>query len=490
MSRLKGVLILVAAALFLGAPARAQIAGRPIEVSGGGGLFSPDGRARMMDRFGSVVAIGWRVQPILTLEAEGSFGPSRQDTVPNFRHNFMLAGADLRWNLRPAEGKVVPFLLTGIGYGQSHTNGHPPEKLQRGAGSLGLGTLFNIFNQRTYVRLQVRDVWFREREAVEFSNHWFVTGGLQFNFGGKVHDSDLDGVRDWLDRCPATPLGAKVDVHGCPIDSDGDGVFDGLDKCPGTPRGCTIDANGCPQDADGDGVCDGLDQCAGTPHGATVDAKGCPRDTDGDGVLDGIDRCDNTVKGCTIDSVGCSQDTDGDGVCDGIDRCPNTPAGLRVDPNGCPIEVSVKETELLDTGTIRLQNIEFDTNKSTIKPESFGVIDTVAMILQQYPTLLIEIGGHTDNKGSKALNDTLSDSRAAAVLNYIRQKFPMIRADQFSSKGYGMNVPIAPNTSALGRAKNRRVEFRVLNTEALRIERERRRFLRTDETAPPDSTKK
>jgi len=489
MSRFQGA-SLVATLVLIAAPAAAQIAGRPIEASGGAGLFSPDARSRMMDRAGSVGALGWRATPSLTLEGQASFGPSRQDTLPHLKHNFSYGGLDLRWNLRPADSRAVPFLLVGGGIGRSHTNGHAPDDLKRGAGSLGMGFLYNVYNQRTYVRLQVRDVMFRERDAFQASHHWFVTAGLHYAFGGKVHDSDLDGVRDWLDRCPATPIGAKVNANGCPIDTDGDGVFDGLDQCPGTPKGCVVDKKGCSTDTDGDGVCDQLDKCPDTPKGCTVDANGCPVDSDGDGVCDGVDKCPNTVKGCTVDETGCPKDSDGDGVCDGIDVCPNTPAGLRVDPQGCPIEVSEKETQLLDTGTIRLQNVNFETRKAVILPGSFVLIDTVAMILQQYPALQIEIGGHTDNVGTAALNDTLSNSRALAVLNYIKQNFPAINSSQFSAKGYGMSRPIAPNSSALGRAMNRRVEFRVLNTEALKIERERRRFLHKDEAAPPDSTHK
>jgi OOP family OmpA-OmpF porin len=303
-------------------------------------------------------------------------------------------------------------------------------------------------------------------------------------WGGRVKDQDSDGIRDWLDQCPDTPIGATVDVRGCPKDSDGDGVLDGLDKCPNSIKGCTIDKSGCTGDADGDGVCDGIDTCPNTPKGATVDAKGCPSDTDGDGVLDGLDKCPNTPKGATIDASGCPSDADGDGVDDGLDQCPNTPAGLKVDPHGCPIEVSEKETQLLDTGSIRIQNINFDTGKADIKPESFAVIDTVARILAQYPTLIIEIGGHTDNQGTKVKNDALSQARADSVLAYMRGHFPGLNASQYSAKGYGFSMPVAPNTTALGRAKNRRVEFRVMNTEALKIERERRRFLQKGEAAP------
>ena len=489
MTRFKGALLpAVALLLLVAAPVSAQIVGHPIEISGGAGLFSPDGRSRMMDRTGSTGALGWRYSSGLTFEGQGSFGPSRQDTFPNLRHNFTYLGLDLRWNLRHAENPAVPFVLIGGGYGKSHTFAKPAV-LERGAGSLGLGLLYSLYSQRSYVRIQVRDVFFRERQALEFSHHWFVTAGLQINFGGKPRDSDLDGVRDWLDRCPETPIGAKVDARGCPSDADGDSVFDGIDKCPDTPKGCKVDRNGCSSDADGDGVCDQLDHCPNTVKGCTVDANGSAGDADGDSVCDGVDKCPDTPKGCAVDENGCPRDDDGDGVCDGLDQCPNTPAGLRVDARGCPIEVSEKETQLLDTGTIRLQNVNFETRKAVIKPESFALLDEVAMILQQYPTLRIEIGGHTDNRGTAALNDTLSRSRARSVMEYIHMKFPTIDMSRFTAQGYGLSRPIAPNTSELGRAMNRRVEFRVINTEALRIERERRRFLRKDEGAPADSTR-
>ncbi len=479
---------LLALLALLAVPSQAQIIGRPLELSGGAGIFSPDGRARMQDGFASYGALGWRTQSWFTLEGHASFGPTKDDTLGSPTHNFSTAGLDLRWNLRPADQRIVPFVLTGFGYGLSHQEGAVSAKLERGAPTLGMGVLVSALTPRTYLRLQVRDVMFRERHALEFSNHWMATAGLQWNLFGKPRDSDLDGVRDWLDRCPETPLGAKVDAHGCPLDTDGDKVFDGLDKCPDTPRGCVVDKTGCSVDSDGDGVCDGLDQCPDTPKGATVDAKGCPIDGDGDGVFDGLDKCPDTPRGCKVDATGCPIDSDGDGVCDGLDQCDNTPAGLKVDANGCPIEISERETELLDTGMIRLQNINFDTGKASLKPESFPVLDEVGRILQQYPALQIEIGGHTDGRGKPALNETLSQMRADSVLIYVRNTFPLISPSQFTAKGYGPKVPVAPNTTELGRAKNRRVEFKVLNTEALKVEREKRRFLLKDEGAPADTT--
>jgi outer membrane protein OmpA-like peptidoglycan-associated protein len=490
MSLNKGALLFAVLSIALAAPAAAQITGKPIEASGTAGLFVPDGRARIESGFASQVTLGMRLIPGVSLEAHGTFGPSHADTMPKQGHNTSLIALDVRWNLRSAESKSVPYVSTGLGVGMSHTTGHEPDKLTRGAPTLALGLLQNVFNQRTYLRFEARDMMFRERDALEFSNHLFFTAGLQFIFGGKPHDSDLDGVRDWLDKCPGTPIGAKVDVNGCPIDSDGDGVFDGLDKCPGTPKGCTIDKFGCPKDADGDGVCDGLDKCPDTPKGATVDTAGCPKDSDGDGVLDGIDKCPDTPKGCPVDSLGCSHDTDGDGVCDGVDRCPNTPAGFKVDAHGCPVDVTVFETQLLNTGTIRVSNVEFDTDKASIKPTSYAVLDSIGNVLVQYPTLKIEIGGHTDNKGKAQHNQDLSEARADSVMKYIADKFTLIDKSQMTAKGYGMTKPIAPNTTSMGRAKNRRIEFKVQNPEALKVERTHRRPVEASGAAPADSSMK
>ena len=473
-------------AILFAPPAGAQISGRPYEFSIQGGWLAPDARARMNSTPQIGVSLGWRLRPWLVAEGQASFATSEADTVPEQGMDFFSYGLDLRLNLRPGEDRAVPYLLVGFGNGSSSTTGTPPDQLDRGTPSLGLGTLINLGNQRMFLRLQARDTWFRQRNAKEFSHHVGATAGLHWVFGGKPRDTDLDGVREWLDRCPGTPIGAKVDALGCPIDSDADSVFDGLDKCEGTPRGCKVDKNGCPGDADGDGVCNGLDTCADTPKGATVDAAGCPKDSDGDGVLDGLDACERTPPGAQVDEKGCPKDGDGDGVFDGLDRCPDTSPGLKVDLEGCPIELIEKETELLDTGMIRLQDVNFETGRSEILPESFPLLDVVGQILKKWPELQIEIGGHTDSRGSNAANQTLSESRAKAVRGYLVQKFPELTAEQFTARGYGESKALVPNNSDLNMAKNRRVEFVVRNKDVLKREVERRRMLPKE--APADTT--
>ncbi len=279
--------------------------------------------------------------------------------------------------------------------------------------------------------------------------------GVRVDAAGCPVDTDRDGVADHVDRCPNTPAGARVDATGCPTDADGDKVFDGLDRCPNTPAGATVDASGCPTDADKDGVFDGLDRCPNTPAGAAVDANGCPVDTDADGVIDLNDRCPSTPTGARVDTNGCPTDSDKDGVFDGLDRCPNTEAGRQVDANGCPILFEA------DKPTLVLQGVTFATGSAVLSDNSQTVLDIVAESLKGNPDVRVEVGGHTDATGSRALNTRLSQARAESVRTYlISQGVP---ATQLTARGYGPDNPVATNSTAAGRARNRRVELKKIN---------------------------
>ncbi len=397
-------------------------------------------------------------------------------------------GVDVIVHLIP-DGAIVPFVLAG--WQESKFERDPDGAIQNehptyeNGPEIGAGVKFRA-SPRVALRADVRDqIWTfnsppaDDPPADKMNHNLMLSAGIEFALGGSVilPDADGDGIGDKKDRCPDTPLGARVDADGCPIDGDSDGVPDGIDQCGGTPIGARVDSRGCPADSDSDGVYDGLDQCEGTPAGATVDGRGCPADSDGDGVFDGIDLCASTPAGASVDATGCPLDSDGDGVVDGVDRCPNTPRNVRVDVEGCPIEVSERETELLDTGKITVRDINFETAKSTILPVSYKVLDEIGTILVQWPQLRIEIGGHADARGSDSYNLELSEKRAGAVLEYLLSKFPGIDRAQYTSKGYGESAPVATNNTVEGMAANRRVEFKVLNTEVLKKEQERRKLL-------------
>jgi OOP family OmpA-OmpF porin len=116
-----------------------------------------------------------------------------------------------------------------------------------------------------------------------------------------------------------------------------------------------------------------------------------------------------------------------------------------------PIEVGV---------TVRLKNIYFDFDKTTLKKESFVELNKVVDFLKQNGSVEIEIEGHTDNKGSDDYNANLSQGRSQAVVDYIVSQG--IESFRLTAHGYGESKPIDSNDSEAGRANNRRVEFTVV----------------------------
>jgi len=107
-----------------------------------------------------------------------------------------------------------------------------------------------------------------------------------------------------------------------------------------------------------------------------------------------------------------------------------------------------------------LENVTFETNKSTIRPSSFLMLDRVAELLKNKKNMVIEISGHTDDVGETAANQKLSEGRAMSVKKYLESKGA--RQDQITAVGYGKTKPIADNKTPAGKAKNRRIEIKIL----------------------------
>lgn len=304
-------------------------------------------------------------------------------------------------------------------------------------------------------------------------------------------DADGDGVPDKVDVCADTPSGVKVDKNGCPVDNDTDldGVPDSRDKCPATVKGATVDESGCvpTADADHDGVPDINDLCPNTLAGATVMPNGCEMDSDNDGIPDSRDRCSGTPAGVKVGSDGCAIDSDGDGVSDILDRCPDTRPGAKVDAAGCemgaassgatmPEDKSMPAEPMPETGSMTsgkaesmpapggpglvLKDVTFESGSATLRRSSLASLNGLADQLKE-TGVHVEISGHTDSTGSAALNKALSQRRAEVVMNYLVSKG--VSADQLAAKGMGSEAPIADNGTAAGRAKNRRVEMRVID---------------------------
>jgi OOP family OmpA-OmpF porin len=282
-------------------------------------------------------------------------------------------------------------------------------------------------------------------------------GGAYFFLQAQWRKKLTDGINnDYLHYsfsfAQQNPFERKKKVEDAPVvipvepvlppDGDGDGFADANDKCPDVKG--TI--NGCP-DTDGDGLIDKDDQCPNEK--GTL--NGCP-DSDKDGVADKDDKCKDVAglaryNGCLI------PDTDNDGVNDEEDKCPNE-AGITAN-SGCP-EIKQEIKQKIDFAA---KNILFQFASDVILKKSFAPLDEVVKVLQDNPSLKLNIDAHADNVGTAERNMDWSNRRAKAVADYFIGKG--IAAERITYQGYGDTKPIADNKTAKGRALNRRVEMKL-----------------------------
>jgi outer membrane protein OmpA-like peptidoglycan-associated protein len=111
--------------------------------------------------------------------------------------------------------------------------------------------------------------------------------------------------------------------------------------------------------------------------------------------------------------------------------------------------------------SVVLKNVFFDVNKFDLKPASEAELDIVVQLMNENPTVKIQIGGHTDNVGKPADNLILSNNRAKSVVTYLISKG--IPAARLSAKGFGETQPVADNKTEEGKALNRRTEMKVIS---------------------------
>jgi OOP family OmpA-OmpF porin len=109
--------------------------------------------------------------------------------------------------------------------------------------------------------------------------------------------------------------------------------------------------------------------------------------------------------------------------------------------------------------TIILDDVLFDFDKSTIKPEAAKILDRLVAFMNENKDKKVALAGHTDNIGTEAYNMGLSNRRWMSVRDYVVKKG--VASGRVSGQGFGESKPIADNKTAEGRAKNRRVEIKV-----------------------------
>jgi outer membrane protein OmpA-like peptidoglycan-associated protein len=260
---------------------------------------------------------------------------------------------------------------------------------------------------------------------------------------------------------PVDPCTLKnADVASCPnADFDGDGVANRIDQCPAEAGLARLE--GCPfRDKDSDGIADADDAC---PEEAGIAArKGCPvRDRDNDGIADLVDDCPNEkgipeLKGCP------EKDTDEDGIADHLDNCPNEKGLIR--NSGCPAKN--KQLVVITKDALEIKDrIYFGTNNAKIMKRSNKLLVQIAEVLKTHPYIeKVLIQGHTDNQGNMEKNRKLSQARADAVRSFLINQG--LEPGRLDAKGFGPDKPIDTNSTAAGRANNRRVEFIVVHPEA------------------------
>lgn len=366
--------------------------------------------------------LGYYPASFLGLEAEAMMAASK---VKNTETSAALYAYRGQLVLQAPLPYVAPFILGGVGrlgaISRTMANDSDP------AWHFGIGAKIPITHLLS-ARLDLRDTLTKNMQQDGQAQTFEVLLGLFTTVERSRKeppppppDSDHDGYIDSEDQCPQEQ---GVAPRGCPADTDTDGVLDKDDFCP---REAGPAPNGCPDpDPDHDGVPLPCDQC---PKEVGVKPTGCPiRDTDGDGIFDDKDKC--------------------------IDK-PETKNGFE-DDDGCPDAVpdAVKKF----SGVI--QGISFDKNKATIRPQSKATLANAATVLKNFPSVNLEISGHTSSEGDADVNQRLSQERADAVKQWFVENG--VQAERIKTRGAGADEPIADNKTKAGREKNRRIEFKVL----------------------------
>ena len=463
-----------------------------LTASAGVGWIAFDGDENLNSTWSAVPRLGYNIGPRVIIEAE--LGIHQGRTRSRFAYRYDALTPRVNAVVFLSRGYAVePYLAAGpgviwkrVGRDPNSWSAEPLDGEDLGnyknpdvdlALNVGPGLLIPLGGAMA-LRADARWLWTGGTEPHgdvqdSFSNVE-LTAGFLFRQAERNLDTDRDGVADRLDPCPEEPedYDEFEDDDACPDeDNDEDGVVDRKDRCPMDPEDMDgfKDKDGCPEDDnDNDGITDEDDYCPkdAEDRDGFEDRDGCPEDdNDADGVVDLDDLCPNFAEDRDDfeDLDGCPEDdNDRDSIVDGDDSCvlePETWNGFN-DDDGCPDDVP-KEIERF-TGVIR--GINFEVNSDKITTDSYGLLDEAAAVLLQYPTVRLEIHGHTDSDGKDEYNLELSARRAESVARYLTGRG--VPAERLSSKGLGETVPLVANDGPEGKAVNRRVEFRVTEDAA------------------------
>ncbi len=302
-------------------------------------------------------------------------------------------------------GGIIPLAKFGAGYENLSDNFSGNTNSLFGDVGVGAKIPFNDM-----IALKLEALYMLKYNDTRWDNNFAALAGLNIAFGA-VQNRAVE------EKAPVTQEEAQPVVVVPPVlDDDKDGVPNDADKCPLSNAGMKVDADGC------------------------------EIDSDGDGIIDYFDKCPNTPKGTLVDTKGCALDSDGDGVTNAQDKCADTPKGQKVNEDGCPQSVNL--------------HITFENNSAKVDSASMQNIDKVVNFMQLNKNYDIKIVGYTDDRGSAAYNQKLSQRRADAVKKLLIEKG--VEPARVSALGRGEENPIADNATEEGRAQNRRIEAELI----------------------------
>ncbi|MEN9319843.1 MAG: hypothetical protein RLZZ309_830 [Bacteroidota bacterium] len=338
---------------------------------------------------------------------------------PKATSNSVYAALDTRVHLKLGNDNksLLPYAILGLGVAKDAANftAYAP---------MGLGLQFKA-KQGSFLNI----FGTHNAEATKLTK-MHMNYGVSYSFPLKLKEKKAIAL-------PTAPI---------QVDQDDDGVSNENDDCP--ERSGLLKYKGCPvPDEDGDGINDENDKCPNAE--GTVQYRGCPvPDTDKDGIPDDKDDCPTVAglpgyKGCVI------PDTDKDGLNDELDQCP-TIAGIAGN-NGCE-DLQPKLNNIAAA-------LKFDIGQVNIANKLLLGLDSLVQIMAQYPTTKLLITGHTDNTGTRKINEPLSLLRAKKIQAYIVKKG--LAVDRTSILGMADTQPIASNDTNKGRAQNRRVDLTI-----------------------------
>ena len=338
---------------------------------------------------------------------------------PKATTNSIYAAIDTRVHIKLAtdDKAMVPYAILGLGFAKDASNftGYAP---------MGLGVQFKA-KQGSFL-----NVFGTHNAEASKLTKMHTNFGVSYSFPLKLKEKKAITL-------PTAPVQA---------DQDDDGVSNEIDDCP--ERSGLLKYKGCPvPDEDGDGINDENDQCPNAE--GTIKFRGCPvPDTDKDGIPDDQDQCP-TLAGLTRYNGCAIPDTDKDGVNDEADQCP-TVTGIAGN-NGCE-DLQPKLNSIATA-------LKFEIGQVNIAAKSLQGLDSLLQIMSQYPTSSLIITGHTDNTGTKKINDRLSLLRAKKVQTYLVKKG--LAENKITLIGMADSQPIATNSKKEGRAQNRRVDLTI-----------------------------